>query len=327
MCIRDSDITQEVVFTNTVTNSPVRGAGRPNAAYAMERVIETVARHLNIERDEIRRRNFVNKDDFPYQTGLIHFNGRPMTYDSGDYHSLLEKALELADYSGFSRRQKEARKEGRFLGIGISSCIEDTGVGPYEGVTIRVDPLGKIYVSSGAASQGQGHKTILRQIVADELHVDIDDCISCRMCERACPVDCIKIEDVKPKKVDEAMSDAYGMDQTNTAEQVEGSVTFRQEKNTDKGSVSIEASADDMQELAKVLKLAGLTLPKDMNADQDPMQPAEEPEVVVPDEDDGKQPTMNFPKTDVDPNMSQDKAVLTSVIRDKLRDYLKNSQR
>tara|TARA_B110000438_G_C15819068_1_gene653380 strand:- start:735 stop:3092 length:2358 start_codon:yes stop_codon:yes gene_type:complete len=169
------DITQEVVFTNTVTNSPVRGAGRPNAAYAMERVIETVARHLNIERDEIRRRNFVNKDDFPYQTGLIHFNGRPMTYDSGDYHSLLEKALELADYSGFSRRQKEARKEGRFLGIGISSCIEDTGVGPYEGVTIRVDPLGKIYVSSGAASQGQGHKTILRQIVADELHVDIDD--------------------------------------------------------------------------------------------------------------------------------------------------------
>ena len=169
------DITQEVVFTNTVTNSPVRGAGRPNAAYAMERVIETVARHLNIDRDEIRRRNFINKDDFPYKTGLIHFNGRPMTYDSGDYHSLLEKALELADYSGFSRRQKEAREEGRFLGIGISSCIEDTGVGPYEGVTIRVDPLGKIYVSSGAASQGQGHKTILRQIVADELHVDIDD--------------------------------------------------------------------------------------------------------------------------------------------------------
>jgi hypothetical protein len=110
-------------------------------------------------------------------------------------------------------------------------------------------------------------------------------------------------------------------------EQLEGSVEFKQHKNTEKGSVSIEASADNMQELSKVLKLAGLTLPKDMNADQDPMQPAEEPEVVVPDEDDGNQPTMNFPKTDVDPNMSQDKAVLTSVIRDKLRDYLKNSQR
>ena len=110
-------------------------------------------------------------------------------------------------------------------------------------------------------------------------------------------------------------------------EQLEGSVEFKQHKNTETGSVSIEASADNMQELSKVLKLAGLTLPKDMNADQDPMQPEGEPEIVVPDEDDGNQPTMNFPKTDVDPNMSQDKAVLTSVIRDKLRDYLKNSQR
>ena len=169
------DITQDVVFTNTITNSPVRGAGRPNAAYAMERVIETVARFLKLEPAEVRRRNFIHKDDFPYQTGLIHFNGRPMIYDSGDYHSLLEKALELSDYDGFALRQKTAREEGRFLGIGISSCIEDTGVGPYEGVTVRVDPLGKIYVSSGAASQGQGHKTILRQIVADELHVHIDD--------------------------------------------------------------------------------------------------------------------------------------------------------
>ena len=110
--------------------------------------------------------------------------------------------------------------------------------------------------------------------------------------------------------------------------QVEQSVEFRQHKNTDRGSVTIEASADDMQELAKVLKLAGLTLPKDMNYDQDPIQPAsDDPVVVVPDAEDGDKPTMNFPKTDVDPNMSQDKAVLTSVIRDKLRDYLKNSQR
>tara|TARA_B100000902_G_scaffold318951_1_gene311069 strand:- start:9830 stop:10855 length:1026 start_codon:yes stop_codon:yes gene_type:complete len=110
--------------------------------------------------------------------------------------------------------------------------------------------------------------------------------------------------------------------------QVEQSVEFRQHKNTDKGSVTIEASADDMQELSKVLKLAGLTLPKDMNHDQDPIQPvSDEPVMVVPDAEDGDKPTMNFPKTDVDPNMSQDKAVLTSVIRDKLRDYLKNSQR
>ena len=169
------DLTQDVVFTNTVSNSPVRGAGRPNAAYAMERVIETVARSLNIDSAELRRRNFVEKKDFPYKTGLIHFNGRAMTYDSGDYHGLLEKALDLADYDGFNIRQTDARKQGRYLGIGVSSCIEDTGMGPYEGVTVRIDPRGKVYVCSGAASQGQGHKTILRQIVADELRINIDD--------------------------------------------------------------------------------------------------------------------------------------------------------
>ena len=169
------DLAQDVVFTNTVSNSPVRGAGRPNAAYAMERVIETVARALEIDPAEVRRRNFVEKADFPYSTGLIHFNGRAMTYDSGDYHGLLEKALELADYEGFPARRTAARKEGRYLGIGVSSCIEDTGMGPYEGVTVRVDPRGKVYVASGAASQGQGHKTVLQQVVADELSIDIDD--------------------------------------------------------------------------------------------------------------------------------------------------------
>lgn len=105
--------------------------------------------------------------------------------------------------------------------------------------------------------------------------------------------------------------------------EVEGSVEFKQHKNTDTGSVTIEASADNMQELAKVLKLAGLTLPKDMNPEQDPIQPEEMPVVDV---QDGDAPTMDFPKTDVNPNMSTDKAVLTSVIRDKLRDYLKNSR-
>ena len=125
--ILSMDIDQQVVFTNTVPNTPVRGAGRPNAAYAMERVIETVSRHLKIGSAEIRRRNFVEKKDFPYKTGLIHFNGTPMSYDSGDYHQLLEKALDL------------------------------------------------VYVSSGAASQGQGHKTVLTQIVADQLSVNIED--------------------------------------------------------------------------------------------------------------------------------------------------------
>jgi carbon-monoxide dehydrogenase large subunit len=169
------DVTQKVVFTNTVCNSPVRGAGRPTAAYAMERVIETVARALKLDSAEVRRRNFVRKQDFPYETGLIRSNGLPVFYDSGDYHGLLEKAMALADFEGFSARQKAARDEGRFIGIGISSCIEDTGVGPYEGVTVRVDTLGKVHAISGAASQGQGHKTVIAQIVADELDIAIED--------------------------------------------------------------------------------------------------------------------------------------------------------
>ena len=86
----------------------------------MERVMATVARGLDIDPAELRRRNFVEKEDFPYETGLIHFDGRAMTYDSGDFHALLEKALKLADYGGFEDRKAAARREGRFLGIGIS---------------------------------------------------------------------------------------------------------------------------------------------------------------------------------------------------------------
>jgi carbon-monoxide dehydrogenase large subunit len=169
------EVIEDVVFTNTTSNSPVRGAGRPNAAYAMERVIETIARALDMDSAEVRRRNFVQPEDFPYQTGLIHFNGKPITYDSGDYQALLEKAVDLADYKSFAKRQAQLRKQGRYLGIGISSCIEDTGVGPYEGATVRIDPQGKVHVLSGAASQGQGHKTVIAQIVADELDVVIED--------------------------------------------------------------------------------------------------------------------------------------------------------
>ena len=109
-------------------------------------------------------------------------------------------------------------------------------------------------------------------------------------------------------------------------EETSGSVSFSTSKNTDKGTVTIEASADDMQELAKVLKLAGLTLPKDMNPDTDDTDQGEPEAEVIADVDDGSQPTMDFPQTDVNPNMSTDKAVLTSVIKDKLRDYLKNSR-
>ena len=167
------DVSMTVVFTNTTPNSPIRGAGRPNAAYAMERLMTRIARELGIDQAEVRRRNFVRQ--FPYACGQKFRDGSPIMYDSGDYGGCLDKALALADYEGFRQRQAEARVRGRHLGIGVSSCIEDTGVGPYEGATVRIQPDGKVLVQTGAASQGQGHATMLAQVCADRLDVGIDD--------------------------------------------------------------------------------------------------------------------------------------------------------
>ena len=171
------DVTLDAVFTNKTCTSPVRGAGRPNAAYAMERLIETVARGLDLDPADVRRRNFVRQDQFPYATGGTLPNGDPTIYDSGNFHGLLEMALEKADYEGFKERQAAAREQGRYLGIGISSCIEDTGFGPYEGVKVKVQPSGKVLLQTGAASQGQGHQTVYSQIVADELGIGIEDIV------------------------------------------------------------------------------------------------------------------------------------------------------
>ena len=123
----------DVVFTNATPTSPIRGAGRPYAAFVIERAVDRIAQHMKIDRAEIRRRNFVQPTQMPYPTGMLYRDGSIITYDSGDYPACLEKALEMADYEGFPSRRAEAQKQGRALGIGIASYIEDTGVGPYEG--------------------------------------------------------------------------------------------------------------------------------------------------------------------------------------------------
>jgi carbon-monoxide dehydrogenase large subunit len=159
----------DIVFTNKVPTSPVRGAARPNAVFAMERLIERVARELKIDPAELRRRNFVPKDAFPYAPGPKGRDGQPLQYDSGDYEACLDRALELADYRGFAQRREAAAREGRSRGIGVASYVEDTGVAPFEGATVRVLPSGRAVVVTGAASQGQGLKTVLAQIAADQL--------------------------------------------------------------------------------------------------------------------------------------------------------------
>jgi carbon-monoxide dehydrogenase large subunit len=167
-------LTLDVVYTNTTPTTPVRGAGRPNAIFAVERTIDCIARNLRLDPAEVRRRNYIRPEQFPYVTGMKARDGSPVAYDSGDYEHCLEKALEMADRTGFAARQAEARARGRYLGLGMASFIEDTGLGPFEGVHVRVTAQGGIQVTTGAASQGQGHATTLAQIVAEKLGVEMD---------------------------------------------------------------------------------------------------------------------------------------------------------
>ena len=167
-----------IVATNKVPNAPYRGAGRPEACFAMERSIDIVARTLGLEPAEVRRRNMIPADEMPYSAGMLYRDGEPIVYDSGDYPGALDKALDaVGGVAGFRRRQEEARRQGRYLGLGIGCYIEGTGVGPFEGAVVRIHPDGKIYISSGACPQGQGMETIFAQIVADQWKVTPEDVV------------------------------------------------------------------------------------------------------------------------------------------------------
>jgi carbon-monoxide dehydrogenase large subunit len=167
-----------IVVTNKVPNAPYRGAGRPEAAFAMERTIDLVARSLGLEPAEVRRRNMIRADEMPYAVGIPYRDGEPIVYDSGDYPGALQKALDaVGGVEAFRRRQGEARQLGRHLGLGIGCYIEGTGVGPFESAFVRIDPSGKIYVSSGACPQGQGMETIFAQVAADLWQVAPEDVV------------------------------------------------------------------------------------------------------------------------------------------------------
>jgi len=163
------------VFTNKIQTTPVRGAGRPEAVTTMERLMDRVARELALDPAEVRRRNFIRPEQMPYNVGIVFRDGRPVTYDSGDYPACQSGALGAANYESFGERQAVARRSGRHIGIGIANAVEATGLGPYEGATVRVSTSGKIVVYTGATPQGQAHKTTLAQIAAEQLGVDYDD--------------------------------------------------------------------------------------------------------------------------------------------------------
>jgi len=174
--IRNLDIECSGVFTNTMSTGAYRGAGRPEATFFIERAMDLVALRLGLDPAEVRRKNFVRKDMFPYSTatGLL--------YDSGDYETTMDKALAASDYADWRKRQVELRAQGRYIGIGLATYVEICGMGPskalpgggWDSATLRVEPSGAVTVLTGISPHGQGQETTFAQIVADELGVPID---------------------------------------------------------------------------------------------------------------------------------------------------------
>src|SRR5690606_31463990 len=148
---------------------------RPQGVFAMERAIELVARHLGLDPAEVRLRNFIQPNEFPYHLGLKDRDGSDIVYDSGDYPSGLRQAVDLLDMAAFRRQQAEARQQGRYIGLGIACYVESGGRGPFEGATVRVESSGKVVVMTGASPQGQSHETTLAQLCAERLGVDLAD--------------------------------------------------------------------------------------------------------------------------------------------------------
>jgi carbon-monoxide dehydrogenase large subunit len=161
-------------FTNMVPTSSVRGAGRPQAVVAMERMMDRIAEYLGLDPAEVRRRNLVQPDEFPYATGLLFRDGSPQSYDSGNFPELLRGVLERSDYRGWRERQAEARAQGRLIGIGIACYVEGCGLGPYEGAKARLTNRGQVLVTMAAAPQGQGYETVYAQIAASAMGLDME---------------------------------------------------------------------------------------------------------------------------------------------------------
>jgi carbon-monoxide dehydrogenase large subunit len=163
-----------VVETNKVATMPVRGAGYPEGAFAMERLLDAIARTLGLDRAEVRRRNLIPPQLMPYTTPLKTRAGSAITMDSGDFHHCQQLVLDAVDYVGFPARQAKAREHGRYLGIGLGIGVKGTGRGPFESGIVRIGRSGRISVYTGAMPMGQGIRTALAQICAEQFGVAAD---------------------------------------------------------------------------------------------------------------------------------------------------------
>jgi len=170
------DSTFTAVFTNKPIVTPYRGAGRQHGVFVMERLLDLAAHQLKIDRAEIRRRNLIPPNAFPYNNEIIYQDFAPLSYDSGNYEPILDKALDMIGYRKFlDEEQPRLRAQGRHIGIGVACYVEGTGIGPYEGAKVQVQANGKVNVATGIGTQGQGHFTSFAQIVADQLGVEVRD--------------------------------------------------------------------------------------------------------------------------------------------------------
>ncbi len=165
------------VVTNKALNMAYRAAGRPEAVFVMERLMDIGARRLGLDPAEIRRRNLVRPEQMPYRPGLTYKDGASITYDPGDFPDAFERALSLLGYDDWRRLQTAQQSGPRRIGVGVACYAQGTGLGPFEGATIRVDPSGKVYVLIGVAAQGQGHATTLAQVCAEELGASFEDVV------------------------------------------------------------------------------------------------------------------------------------------------------
>jgi carbon-monoxide dehydrogenase large subunit len=159
------------VYTNTMANGAYRGAGRPEAAYYIERIIDLIADEGGLDPVQVRRVNFITPDKFPYTT----LSGEH--YDTGEYEKALDKALEVAGYDQLRQEQAAARQQGRYLGIGLASYVEICGFGPFESSHVRVEPSGAVTIHTGASPHGQGQETTFAQLAADYIGADFDQVI------------------------------------------------------------------------------------------------------------------------------------------------------
>ena len=165
------------VLTHKTFAAAYRGAGRPEAAFVLDRLLDRAARRIGMDPAELLRRNLIRPDEMPSPTGLTYRDGAPITYDPADYPAAFDRLLAALDYGGWRAEQARRRGGPRPIGLGLCAYVEGTGIGPFEGADLRVDPDGTVFVHVGVSAQGQGHETTLAQIAADELAVPLESVV------------------------------------------------------------------------------------------------------------------------------------------------------